>query len=80
LRTEVATYNTVAGQTTVTSGTLAYLSTKHIIKVKREGIGYDIIASGVPGNRQVLHTPSTGTLTFDTPHSPGAKVYVLYQD
>lgn len=79
MTTTFNSYNTVTGLSEIVISELAYLPVRDLIKVKREGIGYDIISSGTPTNRQVLYEAHTGKLTFDTPHPPSAKVYVLYQ-
>lgn len=58
-----------------------------LYKVKREGIGYDIILTGTPGSRQVLYEAPAGKITFLNPFivdSSGAvdiseKIYVLYR-
>lgn len=68
--------------TAVIASELAYVD---IITVKVEGVTFDIIRSGLPGNRQVLSQTTggglfnpTGVLYFDI--SLGTKnVFVMYQ-
>jgi len=57
-------YGTVPGNSSITIATLAF---RKILSVKREGIGYNIITDGTPGNREVLYNSSDGSFTFETP-------------
>lgn len=57
-----------------------------ILNVKREGMSYNIITTGMPQSNQVLYTASTGTLTFSYPFSGSGsndnlneKVYILFK-
>lgn len=78
-------YNAPGGQYSITDPVLSYTS---VLKVKREGLGYDIIITGAAGNRQVLYETSAGRITFLIPFNEGGpgfptdlqeKVYVLYK-
>lgn len=79
------TYSPMPGTYTVTDGGISY---SRILKVKREGTGYNVIISGTPSNGQVLYTSATGTLTFNIAFNgdpTGAsdlteKIYVLYDN
>jgi hypothetical protein len=52
-----------------------------LLKVKREGIGYDIVYSNTPNIRQVLHSPVTARLKFHVAGAPGGeKVFVMIKD
>jgi hypothetical protein len=53
-----------SGSTFVTISDLAF---RKIVSVKREGIGYNKITSGTPGNRDVLYDASSGTFIFLVP-------------
>lgn len=79
MTTTFNSYNTVPNKYDLIVGELAFIPAKDVIKIKRDGVQYDLIISGNPVNRQVLYTASHGKLTFATPHGSGAKVYVLYQ-
>lgn len=70
-------FNTVPGASTLFSHHLSYVRP---LKVKLEGLGYDIVGS-TPVGRQVRYLPA-GTLFFGSTFSfpLGAKVYVLYND
>lgn len=73
----VKTYNTVPGLNYIYDPALAYAG---ILKVKREGLSYDITDNGAAtGTRRVNYEMGTGYLQFGSPHAPGARVYVLYQ-
>ena len=79
------TYNGFPGSFTISNGEISYV---RMLKVKREGMSYDIIVSGTPTSRQVLYTSYSGTLTFSIAFngdSSGAtditeKIYVLYDN
>jgi hypothetical protein len=58
---EEVTYNSIPGSVTFTEPALAY---SNILKVKRSGIGYDIVRTGTPGNRQVVYYETTGSFLF----------------
>lgn len=73
------------GSYTVNNSALSY---SNVLKVKREGIGYNIIRSGTPASNEVLFTASSGTLTFQFSFSgsisgafdtPLENVYILYK-
>lgn len=51
---------------------------RRVLKVKREGMGYDIVYSGALTDRQVSHKFSK--LTFKNAFLFGEKVYVLIKD
>lgn len=56
------TYNTVKDSFILTVPELAF---RDIKSVKREGLGFDIVRTGTPANRQVLYTASGGLFTFE---------------
>lgn len=56
------TYNTVKDSFVLTVPELAF---RDIKSVKREGLGFDIVRTGTPVNRQVLYTASGGLFTFE---------------
>ena len=75
-------YGTV-GNTYLNSFELANVTP---LKVKRQGLGYDIILTGSPVGRQVLYTAWEGKLTFvnileagATDATPSEPIYVLYK-
>jgi hypothetical protein len=52
-----------------------------LLKVKRDGVGYDIIYSSAPNVRQVLHSPVSGRLKFHVPAGTSNEdIYVLIKD
>lgn len=55
-------YYGLAGQYSLSTAELLYVT---VLKVKRQGFGYDIITSGSPGNRQVVYDQAAGSLTFN---------------
>lgn len=80
-------YFALNGTTEIIDPTIANTD---VLKVKREGLGFDIILTGVPGNRQVTYTSTSGKLKFLNPFdgtgpavgpvgSGSEKVYVLYK-
>ncbi len=78
-------YSAPGGQYSITDPVLSYTD---VLKVKREGMGYDIVITGSPGNRQVLYETMAGKITFLNPFIEGGpgfpsdvqeKVYVLYK-
>lgn len=82
---QTITFNGTPGMYTVNNSALAYST---MLKVKREGMSYNIIISGTPASNEVLYTASSGTLTFQFAFSgsisgasdtPLEKVYVLYK-
>lgn len=84
---QTITFNCTPGSYSVSHSSLSYST---MLKVKREGMNYNIIVSGTPSSNQVLYTASSGTLTFSFPFvgigvSLGSvdtnieKVYVLYK-
>lgn len=75
---EWKTFITTPGGIRFSSADLAY---RNVLKVKRDGIGYDIIDTAPPAPaRQVCYIPGLGQLIFDITNkfSPGEKIYVLY--
>jgi hypothetical protein len=58
------TYNSVSGSTYVQAGELRFVIP---LKVCREGIQYDVVTTGNPGNRQVGYNSSNGRFTFLNP-------------
>lgn len=81
-----AKYFGVAGQYSISVPALLYVT---VLKVKRQGLGFDILNSGTPGNRQVVYDAAAGSLTFNTAFIDAADptapvdnvegVYVLYK-
>ena len=78
------------GRSTLYIPELAY---RDIICVKREGLDYDIITSGAPGNRQVKYINSSGGFNFNTTFmggyatsvgavglSPLEKIYIIWKE
>lgn len=59
-----ATANIIYGMPGNTSVVHSSIANVSMLKVKRQGLGYDIIVSGSPGNRQVKYDSSAGKLTF----------------
>lgn len=51
---------------------------REILYVAREGIGVDIITTGIPSGSQVLYTASTGTFTFGTELYAGEWIHAIY--
>lgn len=77
-------YNTIPGGTSIIDGALRH---KNILKVKREGKGFDIIEFAtlfaIPpsdGSRLVSYSPTWGYLIFpsDETFEIGETVYVLF--
>lgn len=71
---------TVPGNYTVSNHSL---SNKHILKVVRSGLGYDLYLGLIhtPVNREVRYINYIGSFSFDQtiPFNPGEKVYVEYE-
>lgn len=62
--TSSGVFFTIKGDTVLSAPELAFVTP---LKVKRQGLVYDIIFSGTPGNRQVLYNAGAGTFTFEIP-------------
>jgi hypothetical protein len=81
MTTEMIFYG-VSGSFTITDPLLANTS---VYKVKSQGLGFDIILTGTPTSRQVLHDSSAGKLTFavsfagDPSNDVSNAVYVLFR-
>jgi hypothetical protein len=65
------------GETEITIPTLI---NKSVLSVVIDGIGYTIITSGSPGDKEVIYDSVTGTFTVGIPLEPGQKYYILYQN
>lgn len=62
------TLNLYAGQTVIFDPDLILTVP---LKVKRDGLGYDIKAGGTPTAREVTHNNAAGSLTFLIPGTVG---------
>lgn len=78
------TYTGYPGSYTINASEISYV---RMLKVKREGMSYDIIISGTPASNQVLYTSSSGTLTFSISFNGDLgtdlnreQIYVLYDN
>jgi hypothetical protein len=67
-------YNTTVGALKIHD---AFLSFIRIKKIKREGVGFDIVYTAGPTNRQVYHKMNTGELFFAQPFALNEKIYVM---
>lgn len=73
-------WQTTAGQTSVSGESVEHgysLTGKTIIEVSREGLQYDLITSGTPGERQCIY--SSGAITFRDAFNPGETVFVEFK-
>jgi len=57
-------FYTLAGDTALYVPELSFVTP---LKVKRQGMVYNIIFSGTPGNLEVLYSAAEGSFTFEIP-------------
>lgn len=56
------------------------LANKFILEANKDGLGFRVILSGTPVNKEVKYTPSTGRFDWSVPFEAGEQAYILYQD
>ena len=53
---------------------------KEIVGAEKDGVGYKLILSGTPVNKEVLYNSISGNVTFSNPFQQGEIGFLQYQD
>lgn len=61
---EAKTYSLMPNSKIITDSALAYVT---ILRLKREGLGYNSSGGDAPGDREYLHEKTTGLVEFLNP-------------
>jgi hypothetical protein len=81
--TQARIYYTTPGVNVFTDSELSFVK---VLKIKRQGLGFDKIETGTPIGRKALHTASSGSIEFENEfvlHTDGIRgepIYVLFND